>query len=252
MSMDTESNPSTPTDSDGSAVIPTDTNGDAKPKRIFKPSLEKKMRVGPKHALAIGEVHRRKQVSYHVNYRNVATEYNVHPGNLRRLYSWWKRGFIELPPDLSVHGKPIDDHEMIVQARALARRDVAVTLAVYERKIFAAEDAKVTGPNKKGMLDRLLNRAMKELNQARRDLQLAMETVQDVDKGFDEYLNQRLADIERQKLANPANPIPQVVDKTVRELNDHDRGLEALRKLRDKEREKTVEAVVVEEPKNGG
>lgn len=224
--MDTDSNPSSPTD-----------KKEADPK--WTPPPGKKVRVGMNRALAILAVHERKQVSYHVDYRSIAPRYGMGAAALRKLYCWWTKGRIELPAKAAGQPAAADDGDLIARARGISRRDLALTLSAYEGAVYAAEQ--VFGQKgrlgikvKKGEPPPDLINVFKEVHFLRRQVMTAMELVAIADEGFDEYLQAQQAALAREKPANPLVEIPAPVGDAVRVLTDHDRGLLALREAKAK------------------
>lgn len=232
------------------------------PNPLWTPTGGKKRRVNMNSALAIMAVHERKQINYHVDYRSMAPRFNMGAAALRKLYCWWVNGRIELPPDIGGPGTKTDDRELMTRARDLARRDVALVLSAYEGAVFATEDrlgkkgllgkkrrdvqADEKDPGRVGLIENF-----KELRFIRAELKEALALVGIVDGGFDEYLQQQIADLNRQKAANANVPIPLEVQDSVHALNDHDRGLDALRRAREKAQATAVEVEVVSEKSDG-
>lgn len=223
MSTETDGNPQAPTDAEPGTELATG---------------PKKVRIGRNRTLAILAVHERKQVGYHVDYRSLAPRFNMAATSLRKLYSAWTLGRVELAPDCQPERSKFDDRDLIVRARETARRDLALCLAVYEGAVFTAEDkvgAKAQlGKKRNDERQENVRETLKDLHFVRREVVACLELVEIADEGFDEYLQQQEAEMRRrEKAANPANPIPQPVPvEAVRTLSDHERGLEALRAMK--------------------
>lgn len=199
------------------------------------PAGPRKRKVRLTLALAIQAVHARKQVGYHVDYRNIGIRFGCSSAVLRKAYCHWQQGKIDLGIDATPLEKQIDERQQHERALDLVKRHKALILGQYECALFDAEDkcSKVAKAGKGRSADRVgdFKEINGDLNFLRRELLGLIELGDRLDEGYNSFLEALRAGMHKEKPANPAIPIPAPAQTSIIRLDDRRRGLDALREM---------------------
>lgn len=107
----------------------------------------KRERIGYNIQSALCDVIDKKKMTDRPDYAVIAKRHGTTAENLRRVYSRWRKGLIEMGPPSTEREKQIDARTQLEQTIALSRRYKAVLLQSMERLLTRAESKLLIGQN---------------------------------------------------------------------------------------------------------